>query len=123
MYELNLSPSVPPDTPRAVSNSSVGSTWVKLKWSIPIIYSNIIHYEVTYGDHNGSGKTISIEHIAVNITGLTPETTYEFVVVAVSSAGGVIGKSQPSNPIQCRTTIMSKQLIISVLLNFVRVYS
>ena len=80
-------------------------------WSIPIIYSNITHYEVTYTDHNGSGKTIGIEHITVNITGLTPETMYEFVVVAVSSAGGVIGKSQPSNPVQCLTTIMGKQLL------------
>ena len=109
-YLLKIN-SVPPDTPRAVSISSVGSTWVKLKWSIPIIYSNITHYEVTHTDHNGSGKTIGIEHIAVNITGLTPETMYEFVVVAVSSAGGVIGKSQPSNPVQCLTTIMGKQLL------------
>ena len=108
----NMYSSGPPGTPRDVSISNVGSTWVKLKWSMPLVYSSITHYEITYADHNGNGKTITENrNLTVHITDLTPESTYEFVVVAVSSAGGVVGKSQPSNPVQCHTTVLSKQLL------------
>jgi chitodextrinase len=106
--ELNFS-LASPDTPRELSISSIGSTWVKLKWSISMVYSVVAHYEISYTDHSGSGKTTNISNLAVNVTGLTPETMYEFVVVAVSSDGGVTGRSQPSNPVQCHTTILGKQ--------------
>ena len=104
--------SVPPAAPRDVSIINFGSTWIKLKWNdiVPLKYSSISHHEITYIDHNGCGKTtIENRNLAVHITGLTPETMYEFVVVAINSTGGMIGKSQPSNLVQCRTTILSKQ--------------
>ncbi len=108
--ELNFFSSASPGTPRELSISSIGSTWVKLKWSISRVYSIVAHYEITCTNHNGSGKTIKISrNLAVNVTGLTPETMYEFVVVAVSSDGGVTGRSQSSNPVQCHTTILGEQ--------------
>lgn len=102
----------PPGAPRDVSISNVGSTWIRLKWSMPLVYSSIAHYEITYADHNGNGKTIAENRsLTVHITDLTPETIYEFVVVAVSSADGVVGKSQPSDPVQCCTTVLGKQFL------------
>ena len=101
----------PPGIPRDVSISNVGSTWVNLNWSMPLVYSNITRYEITYADHYGNGKTITENRSRCHITDLTPESIYEFVVVAVSSVGDVVGKSQPSNPVQCRTTVLSKQLL------------
>jgi hypothetical protein len=60
----------------------------------------VSHFEVTYIKENGTGATEAIGKNTFNFTKLIPGKAYHFSVVAVSIAGGVIGRSPLSNRIK-----------------------
>lgn len=53
-------PSVPRNKPQEVSVIDVGSTWVKLRWKLPLVHIDpaVTRYEITSIDQNGTGRTI-----------------------------------------------------------------
>lgn len=90
---------------------SKGSTWVKLQWDISLVFSNVSHYEITYIDSKGTGKTLFEEGMKINITSLAPGAAYTFMVVAVDKCGNVVARSMPTDPVHCYTMLLGKPLI------------
>ena len=93
---------VPPNQPGDFQVVGYAPKWVSLTWSAPWASeqgSPLSHYEVTYINEGGSGVTDLAKTTSTQIGSLSYGSTYKFQVVAVSGAGGVMGRSPPSEPI------------------------
>ncbi|MDH5717912.1 MAG: fibronectin type III domain-containing protein, partial [Spirochaetia bacterium] len=87
-----------PSAPSAVSTSATGATQVTLTWQ-PAADETDATSEITYQicmsettggcDSFTAAYTTNAGETSYNITGLTPETTYYFVVLAEDSAGNI----------------------------------
>ena len=98
----------------SVATRNVGSTWIDLQWMPPLKFNS--QYEITCIDDKGIGSVTTHKDPAslrANITDLQPETTYEFVIVAVNRVGDVVVRSPPSDTLRRRTTVLGKELMIA----------
>ena len=73
--------------PRNLRGGSIGPTWVKLAWDLPLRSTNLANYIVAFESPPGLDSTITTNETCVNITGLQPETTYTCSCTPVTSNG------------------------------------
>ena len=82
----------------------------------PLKFNSHTQYEITRIDDKGNGYVTTHRDPTspgANITDLRPETTYEFVIVAVNRVGDVVVRSPPSDTLRRRTTVLGKELMIA----------
>lgn len=109
MWAILYTPEPPapsaPSVPRAVTTGTATATSVPLSWTIPGLLNGgtITDYVIQYRVTGASGWSTFTDGIgastAVTITGLTSETSYQFQVSAVNSAGS----SEYSAPVTTST--------------------
>ncbi len=92
----------PPSPPCNLSVGDSGPSWIFLQWENPQIIEG---FELTAFHNNGRDSKIyfipAMEGLnSYNATGLEPNGSYDFTVVALSRAGSVTGRSMPSNRVQ-----------------------
>ncbi len=82
-----------PSVPTNLTASNIGDTTIDLSWTASIDNVGVTEYEVFQGGTSiGTSATTSF-----NVTGLTAETTYSFIVNAKDAAGNVSGNSNAAN--------------------------
>ena len=98
-----------PDPPYSLGVENIGATWLNIIWTAPInIMSLISHYEVIARQiDNINTMLVNTVNIStadnttfVNVTGLLPGTAYNLTVAAVAEGGGVIARSEESDPLE-----------------------
>ena len=94
-YEDTEAPSIPLN----VSAFNVGQTELDLSWDASTDNEGVVGYYV-YQDGNPT-PIATISGTNLNVTGLTPNTSYQFTVAAYDAEGNVSAQSQP---IQVTTT-------------------
>jgi hypothetical protein len=80
-----------PGAPTGISASVISPTQINLSWETPTI-GFPTSYTVVASPSQGS---VSYSGTTANVTGLSPETTYTFFVVANNSNGGGLSTSSP----------------------------
>lgn len=95
---------VPPSQPYDLSIADCGLTCIQLHWHQPddLGTPTLSHFEVIYirEDGIGSSESVGSSINTFNFTEVVLGKVYQFSVVAVSVAGGVVGRSPQSDPIQ-----------------------
>ncbi len=91
---------VPPSKPNNLS-LTMKLNCIQLQWSAPVengfpVYS---YYEVLFVSNRGDGVINQTSEKFLNYTSLEYDRSYEFMVVAVSKASKVVGRSLPSDSI------------------------
>ena len=94
----------PPNQPHTLAVEDIGATLLRVCWTAPLeIMNPISRYEVIARpiDVNARPVTVSTADNStfVNVTGLLPGTTYNLTVVAIVEGGGVVARSQESEPL------------------------
>ena len=102
-----------PDKPAQVVVDNSGATWVVLNWNVPdnTSLNQISGYEILVREVNSSRRHVNTTtngtSTSFNITGLSPATTYDISVVAVSGGGDIIVKSTESTLVEVTTGVTS----------------
>jgi mannan endo-1,4-beta-mannosidase len=86
-----------PGTPTA---SDITSTGARLTWTASTDDRGVTEYDIFRSAASGGGRVANSATNSVTLTGLTPDTSYTFYVVALDAAGNT---SDPSNPVTFRT--------------------
>lgn len=99
--------------PEGLTCAEVGDTTVTLYWE-PSNDSDVEEYVII--DNNGVCKGLSNGEITYTVTGLLPNETYEFKVIAMDSNNNV---SEPSEPCVVTTKVSTmQQLKMGLIRNF-----
>jgi len=102
-----MAPGIPTLSLGTVSDTSIGLTWTLPSGGIPTDY--IVEFRVTAGTWGVFSDGVSTTRSAT-VTGLTPETAYEFRVSATNAVGtsgtsNVISESTTATPVVTETII------------------
>jgi Zn-dependent metalloprotease/chitodextrinase len=82
-----------PSTPTGLTASNITGTSVTLSWTAATDNIGVTAYNI----YNGTTVATSVAATTANITGLTPNTAYQFSVKAIDAAGNVSGASNTVN--------------------------
>ena len=91
---------------------NIGATWISLHWESPLeVDFPISYYEIVVtklidvGAAQQENRSTLDNSTFINVTGLSPDTTYNFSIVAVIEAGEVVARSDRSAVLEdIRTT-------------------
>ena len=81
----------PPTTPSNVKATNVTATSVTLSWNASSDNVGVTGYKV----YNGTALVATTTGLAYTVSGLSPNTTYTFTIVAVDAAGNASPSSDP----------------------------
>ena len=97
----NIIDSTPPNAITDLSSANISSTGLTLNWSVPNDNVGVVSYDI-YKD----GILLSqVSTNTYNVTGLSPETVYNFTVYAKDAAGNTSLVSNTVNPTTLPTPI------------------
>ncbi|MCE5172817.1 lytic polysaccharide monooxygenase [Paenibacillus profundus] len=87
---------VPPTAPTYLSSSNITDASVKLSWGASTDNVGVAGYRI----YNGTVLVATTSGLTYNVTGLTPNTSYTFTVIAFDATGNV---SPSSNAVSVKT--------------------
>ncbi|WP_433532156.1 glycoside hydrolase family 9 protein [Micromonospora sp. CA-263727] len=94
----------PPSTPGPVTASAITSTGATLTWGPSTDNVGVTGYRVYRGTASGDVLVATVTGTTYPVTGLSPQTTYQFHVVAIDAAGNA---SPPTAKVSVTTTTAS----------------
>eukprot|EP00043_Microstomoeca_roanoka_P020559 m.251052 g.251052 ORF g.251052 m.251052 type:complete len:4501 (+) comp17182_c0_seq1:360-13862(+) len=103
-----------PDVPMDLSASTISNTSILLMWEAPVPANGVVFYTIRYRESgNGAATYTTISDLSkpsYNVTGLQPNTVYDFEVQAFTQKANVSdqpGQSTFSTPLQWSTDFNS----------------